>query len=75
VGRPWVQRALCTPHYVSKTITQYNNNITRRTRYLSFRSFFSANDFAVFQHEQALGARLGDAGCRGRGPTNVAPVR
>lgn len=43
--------------------------------YFSFRSFFSANDFAVFQHEQAPGSRLGDPGRRGRGPTDVAPVR
>lgn len=44
-------------------------------QYFNFRSFFSTNDFTVFQHEQAPGSRLGDAGRRRRDSTDVAPVR
>jgi len=41
----------------------------------SILSFYSANDVAVFQLQQAHGPRPGDAGRRGRGPTDVTPIR
>lgn len=42
---------------------------------ISILSFYSANDVAVFQLQQAHGPRPGDAGRRGRDPTDVTPIR
>lgn len=59
-------------HNMSKTIAYYIIIHVTLTSDLFF--FFSTNDVAVFQHEQATGSRPGDAGRRGCGPTDVAPV-
>jgi len=55
-------------------IYQKSSNIVIYHTRFRILSFYSANDVAVFQLQQAHDSRPGDAGCRGRGPTDVTQI-